>query len=163
MGVWDIRRGKGIKKQIVHNGEVNCLCFSPYNDMLVSLGLSNGSLLLLDLRRLSSPLSSLKGHKKPVRNVSFSPHDYAMLASGAEDGMVCIWDLSRSQENRERIKRKTKVTDPPELIFLHRGCTSSINDLAWNPESAGVIANVGCDRNFIWKPQLENFCTRNVI
>merc|ERR1711972_1236255 len=25
--VWDIRRGKGIQKQIVHNGEANCLCF----------------------------------------------------------------------------------------------------------------------------------------
>jgi histone-binding protein RBBP4 len=145
MVIWDIRATT--KTTISHMSAfaVNCLSFSPHNDMLVSVGLDNGVINFLDLRRLSLPLMSLKGHKDPIRHASFSPHDQSKIATGADDGMVCIWDFSQHQKNKT-------VNNHSELKFLHGGNIAPINDLVWNPENIGVLASVSLDENSIWKP-----------
>jgi len=144
MVIWDVRATTNI---IIHMSTfaVNCLSFNYHNDMLVSVGLDNGVIHFLDLRRLFLSLISLKGHKDPIRHISFSPNDQSKLATGADDGMVCIWDFFQHQKNK-------MVTNHSELTFLHGSGTSPVNDLVWNPENIGVLASVSLNENSIWKP-----------
>merc|ERR1712224_747139 len=115
--------GDTVRAQKIYNGGVNSLSFSSYNEILLSVALSDGSISFLDLRQFETPLISLRGHEEAIRQVCFSPYDKTLLVSGGEDGRVCIWDFNRSK------KQNKKETDSnPKLLLVHPGHTSVVND-----------------------------------
>jgi histone-binding protein RBBP4 len=158
ISLWDVRKGEEALAQNYENGEANSLSFSPYNEEILSVGFLDGTLSIIDLRQMSTPLFSLKGHYNAVRQICFSPHFANVLASGSDDGAVCIWNLSRSfSEKSSPVNVKTKMGScqsckPIELSFLHGGYSSPVNDLAWNPSDPYVLINSNNEESCIWQP-----------
>jgi len=151
ISLWDIRNGMEVLAHNFNMGEVNGMAFSPHNEELLSVGYFDGTLAIIDLRQMSTPLLSFKGHYGAIRQVNFSPHLDNILASGSEDGAICIWNLScLSFTEFGRNYR------PYELKFFHRSNFSSVNDLAWNLSDPCVLMNVNNDENCIWQPS-DNF------
>ncbi len=56
----------------------------------------------------SPPL--LRGHKGPVRSLSFSPYNPLLLASGSEDSTVMLWNVPKEGLGAEGMGRKVKCT-----------------------------------------------------
>lgn len=74
--------------------------------------------------------------------VEWAPFNESILGSCSSDRRVAIWDLSRigmeqSPEDAE--------DGPPELLFLHGGHTSKVNDFSWNANDEWAIASVSED------------------
>lgn len=99
---------------------------------------------------LYSPLQTLEGHTDQVYTVHWSPFDESILASCSSDRRIALWDLSRigmeqSPEDAE--------DGPPELLFLHGGHTSKVNDFSWNPNYEWCLGGVSEDNIMqIWCP-----------
>ena len=153
--LWDIRKDPTVPIHVVNNahgpgGDVNGMEFHLANEFLFATGGSDKVVKLWDVRNLKSPLQTLEGHTDQVFTVRWSPFDESLLASCSADRRIALWDLSR-------IGCEQSVEDaedgPPELLFLHGGHTSRVNDFSWNPNYEWCIAGVSEDNVMqIWCP-----------
>ncbi|KAL7545975.1 hypothetical protein ACHAWF_015142 [Thalassiosira exigua] len=152
--LWDVREGKREKPVHVvegaHGGDVNSLEFHPVNEFLFATGGSDKVVKLWDMRNLKRPLQTLEGHTDQVFAVHWSPHDESVLASCSADRRIALWDLSRigAEQTPEDAE-----DGPPELLFLHGGHTSKVNDFSWNPGYDWCLAGVSEDNVLqVWSP-----------
>ena len=80
----------------------------------------------------------------------WSPFDPSVLASCSADRRIALWDLSRigAEQSAEDAE-----DGPPELLFLHGGHTSRVNDFSWNPNYEWCIGGVSEDNVMqVWCP-----------
>jgi histone-binding protein RBBP4 len=150
--VWDTRsKDPCVAAQSIkaHDAEINAISFAPSQEFTIVSGSSDKTLKLWDMRNTSRELHVLEGHTDEVLNVKWAPFSEAVLASGGADRRVMVWDLSRiGQEQTE----EDKEDGPPELLFIHGGHTSKINDLSWNMQDSWVMASVAEDNVLqVWK------------
>jgi histone-binding protein RBBP4 len=153
--LWDIRKDPTVPIHVIsnahgHGEDVNGMEFHLTNEFLFATGGSDKVVKLWDVRNLKSPLQTLEGHTDQVYTVHWSPFDESLLASCSADRRIALWDLSR-------IGCEQSVEDaedgPPELLFLHGGHTSRVNDFSWNPNYEWCIAGVSEDNAMqIWCP-----------
>ena len=70
--------------------------FSKY-ETLLAIGLSNGAILLHDLRgKTNEPILTLQGHSLTTRKLQFSPFDSNTLISVGYDMNVIQWNIKQS-------------------------------------------------------------------
>ncbi|CAH2269104.1 jg17322 [Pararge aegeria aegeria] len=71
---------------------------------------SDGLIRGWDLRRLTSPMFTLKGCECAVRRVQFSPHAPSVIAAVSYDFTTRIWDLKRGCDPLETIRHHSEFT-----------------------------------------------------
>lgn len=84
---------------------------------LACIVMGGKSIVILDVRVPSSPVTELVGHAAPVNSLVWNPHSSCHLCSGSDDGKVIIWDLS-------------SVSQPAVLFY---DAQSEVNQLHWSP------------------------------
>eukprot|EP00850_Spirogloea_muscicola_P010545 SM000062S19931 [mRNA] locus=s62:467898:470924:- [translate_table: standard] len=150
--VWDTRNAsltKPLHAVEAHQAEVNCLSFNPYNEWILATGSADKTVLLHDLRKLSTPLHTFQNHTEEVFQVGWSPNNETILASCGADRRLMIWDLSRIGEEQTP---EDAEDGPPELLFIHGGHTSKVSDFAWNANDNWVVGSVAEDNILqIWQ------------
>ena len=145
--VWDVRqknaKGSAHTKLDAHKMDVNSIAFNPCQEHVFATGSSDTDVNLWDLRNLSDPLSVFKGHTAEVFNVTWAPFgEGTILGSSSADRRVNVWDLSRIGQEQTP---EDAEDGPPELLFIHGGHTSKLNDLAFSPNEDWVMASVSDD------------------
>ncbi|KAL9179999.1 hypothetical protein ACHAXT_007969 [Thalassiosira profunda] len=152
--LWDCRAGKRDKPVHVvreaHAGDVNGMEFHPLNEFYLATGGSDKVVKVWDMRNLKSPLQTLEGHENQVFAVRWSPLNDSVLASCSADRRIALWDLSRvgAEQSPEDAE-----DGPPELLFLHGGHTSKLNDFSWNPNYDWCVGGVSEDNVLqVWTP-----------
>ncbi|KAF9816819.1 hypothetical protein SFRURICE_009192 [Spodoptera frugiperda] len=88
-----------------HDAEVLSCDWSRTETHALATAGSDGLIRGWDLRRLTSPMFTLK-----VRRVQFSPHAPSILAAGSYDFTTRIWDLKRGCEPLETIRHHSEFT-----------------------------------------------------
>ena len=82
--------------------------------------------------------------------IHWSPFDESILASCSADRRIALWDLSRI--GMEQTPEDAE-DGPPELLFLHGGHTSKVNDFSWNPNYEWCLGGVSEDNVMqVWSP-----------
>jgi len=95
------------------------------------------------LRNLKDPLSVFKGHTAEVFTVAWAPFgEGTILGSASADRRINVWDLSRI--GMEQTPEDAE-DGPPELLFIHGGHTSKLNDLSFNLNDDWIVASVSDD------------------
>jgi histone-binding protein RBBP4 len=145
--IWDVRALNATQpthsKADAHAADINSIAFNPAQEFLFATGSSDHDVKLWDLRALAEPVSIFKGHTEDVYTVSWAPFGAGeILASCAADRRVNVWDLSRI--GMEQTPEDAE-DGPPELLFIHGGHTSKLNDLAWNANDDWVMSSVSDD------------------
>ena len=101
-------------------------------------------------KNASSPLQTFEGHTDQVYSIHWSPFNESILASCSADRRIALWDLSRigAEQTPEDAE-----DGPPELLFLHGGHTSKVNDFSWNPNYDWCLGGVSEDNVLqVWSP-----------
>ena len=157
--IWDTRKeNKKPTHQVdAHFGEVLSLDFNPFNEYLLATSSADKTVAIWDLRNLQSKQCSLKQHQDEVTTVSWAPFNEALITSASQDRRVFVWDLSRL--GKEQTPEEA-ADGPPELLFVHGGHTSKINDISWNQNEDLVMASVADDNVLqVWQI-VRNRCNR---
>lgn len=133
-----------------HFKTVESCSFSPFKAELLATGSSDSSIKIWDARNTAAPLFTLRGHKNTIVSVKWSPHYESILASCSIDRRVAIWDLNRTDLE--------STNESPELLFIHGGHSSAVDDFDWNPAEPMEIASVSNDSLLhVWKISLEEY------
>mmetsp|Transcript_5809 Transcript_5809/g.13250 ORF Transcript_5809/g.13250 Transcript_5809/m.13250 type:complete len:158 (-) Transcript_5809:182-655(-) len=102
------------------------------------------------IKQKKSPLQTFEGHTDQVYTIHWSPFNESILASCSADRRIALWDLSRI--GMEQTPEDAE-DGPPELLFLHGGHTSKVNDFSWNPNYEWCLGGVSEDNVMqIWSP-----------
>jgi histone-binding protein RBBP4 len=139
--IWDIRSDNSTQPSqsvVAHEGEVNCLSFSPFSEYIVATGSADKTIALWDIRKLQTKLHSLESHQDEVLQIQWSPHNESILGSAGADRRVYVWDLSKIGDEQTPEEAED---GPPELLFIHGGHTNKVSDFCWNPNDPWVIAS----------------------
>ncbi|KAI0987490.1 hypothetical protein GJ496_007529 [Pomphorhynchus laevis] len=164
--LWDIRRNthKPFNSANAHEGEVNCISFSPFSEYIITTGGSDETVALWDMRYINIKLHKFEFHRGEIFQVKWSPHHETIFATSSTDHKVAIWDLSRIGSDKTK---RDEETGPPELIFIHSGHDSMISDFNWNTQIPWMFASVSEDNIFqMWQvaePIYENELFSKII
>mmetsp|Transcript_3662 Transcript_3662/g.6948 ORF Transcript_3662/g.6948 Transcript_3662/m.6948 type:complete len:463 (-) Transcript_3662:43-1431(-) len=145
--IWDIRvknsSGSTHTRSDAHEADINSIAFNPVQEYLFATGSGDNDVGLWDLRNLKEPLSLFKGHTAEVFNVAWAPFgEGTILGSASADRRVNIWDLARIGQEQTP---EDAEDGPPELLFIHGGHTSKLNDLSFNANDDWIVASVSDD------------------
>jgi histone-binding protein RBBP4 len=122
--LWDVRQGMTpVSHCEAHDGDANCVSFSPMDEFSLATGGADGAVKLWDCRNLSASLHVCQGHTEGVYQVQWSPFKRDLLASSGEDRRIFLWDLDRV--GREQTPEESQ-DGPPELLFIHGGHTAKV-------------------------------------
>lgn len=76
-----------------------------------------------------------------------------MLASSSSDRRILVWDLARCGAAQTE---EEKRDGPPELVFIHGGHTSKIQDISWNLNERLMMASCSEDNILqVWQVAFE--------
>jgi histone-binding protein RBBP4 len=143
--LWDTRSSdiEHPSQQVeAHKDVINCVAFNPFSEHVLITGSSDTTLCLWDLRSLNQSLHVFESHPGEILQALWSPFHETLFASCGKDRQVRIWDLSRIGEEQEP---EDAEDGPPELLFVHGGHTSTVQELSWNPNEPFMIASVADD------------------
>ncbi|XP_063378762.1 peroxisomal targeting signal 2 receptor [Cydia fagiglandana] len=93
-----------------HDAEVLSCDWSRIETHAIATAGSDGLVRGWDLRRLTSPMFTLKGCECAVRRVQFSPHAPSVIAGVSYDFTTRIWDLKRGCDPLETIRHHSEFT-----------------------------------------------------
>jgi len=145
--IWDVRvknsNNATHSREDAHNADINSIAFNPGQEFLFATGSGDNDVGLWDLRNLKDPLSVFKGHTAEVFTVAWAPFgEGTILGSASADRRINVWDLSRI--GMEQTPEDAE-DGPPELLFIHGGHTSKLNDLSFNLNDDWIVASVSDD------------------
>lgn len=89
------------------------------HNYLATVQSDDNSIVVLDIRAASSPVSTLKSHRDSVNCIAWAPHSSCHLASGSDDKNAFIWDL-------------TTMPQPIKDPLLTFPTDNPINNLQWS-------------------------------
>ncbi|AET38531.1 Hat2p Ecym_3012 [Eremothecium cymbalariae DBVPG len=128
---------------------LNALAFSKHSKNLIAAAGTDTRVYLYDLRRLSEPLHTMAGHQDAVTSIEFSSHKDGILCSSGSDRRLFIWDLTQIGAEQAQEDADDGV---PELMMMHAGHRSAINDFSFNPQVPWLIASAEEDNVVqVWK------------
>jgi len=119
-----------VSKVVAHQDEIHCVAFHPAAEPLLATGSADHTLGLFDTRKLERPLHVMAHHSDCIYQISWNPHHKSCIASAGGDYLLMIWDLNKVGEEQAR---EDACDGPAELVFVHGGHTSRIQDFSWNP------------------------------
>ncbi|AFZ80053.1 WD domain, G-beta repeat family protein [Theileria equi strain WA] len=93
MLIFDLRTGRHIFQQSVHNGDITGISFHPITSHIFATSSADNSVKIFDLRKFK-PITSLLSHTKLVSGLEFEPIYGRYLATSSFDTHVKIWDTS---------------------------------------------------------------------
>ncbi|SCU80999.1 LADA_0B10660g1_1 [Lachancea dasiensis] len=127
----------------------NTLAFSKNSSNLFAGAGSDSQVYLYDLRNPGVALHSMSGHQDAVTSLEFSPHRDGVLCSGSSDRRVLVWDLFQIGAEQQQEDADDGV---PELLMMHAGHRSAVNDFSCNENIPWLMASVE-EENIvqIWK------------
>nr|SCA59490.1 CAF1-55DUP [Drosophila subobscura] len=131
--IWDIRNGETtepLSTVDAHAAEVNCLCFNPMSQFTLISGSADKTIALWDMRNLGKKLHSFVGHSGEITQIQWSPVNETIIASACSARRLNVWDLSKIADEPSP---EDDEDGPPELLFIHGGHMSKINDFSWSP------------------------------
>ena len=127
--VWDIREKKCVQVVIAHESNANSVDINPINKTLLITGSSDTTINLWDIRKLNEKTYTFKSHKEDIMTVRWNHKYESIFASSSLDRRLLIWDLSKIGAE---LNEADKEDGPPELLFMHGGHISRVNDFDWN-------------------------------
>ncbi|EZG46946.1 putative histone-binding protein [Gregarina niphandrodes] len=109
----------------------NAVSQNKFKAHLLATGGTGTDVCIWDIRNCGYPLARLSHHDKGSNAVAFNEHRDYLLASAGAEGKVVVWDLrdigkEQSAENAQ--------DGPPELLFVHQGHTTAVQDICWAPD-----------------------------
>ncbi|CBK23593.2 uncharacterized protein [Blastocystis hominis] len=143
LGFYDLRQADPASLTPVHAKDCNVVRFNPHFPRLFVTASSDTSVKLWDERNLRFPYHVLEGHTGAVFAGEWSPMRGNVLATAGLDRRVIVWDLERKIGEEQTAEEAED--GPAELLFIHGGHTSKVNDLAWNPNRDWALASVADD------------------
>ncbi|SCU87671.1 LAME_0D11012g1_1 [Lachancea meyersii CBS 8951] len=128
----------------------NTLAFSKHSTNLFAAAGTDSLVYLYDLRKPATPLHSIAGHQDAITSLDFASHKDGILCSAGSDRRVLVWDLFQIGAEQPQEDADDGV---PELLMMHAGHKSAINDFSCNPNIPWLMASVEEENTVqIWKP-----------
>lgn len=127
----------------------NTIAFSKHSEYLFAAAGTDCYVHLFDLRNIQEPLHSMSGHQDAVTNLEFFEHKDGILMSSGSDRRAIVWDLN--EIGKEQVFDDAEDASP-EVVMIHGGHKSPINDMSINPNIPWLMAT--CEENNIvqvWK------------
>ena len=157
---------KTFKHELVHNGPVVCLQFSPDGKTLAT-GSTDYSAKVWNYRKGSQLLHlELDGYQEPVTTLCYHP-DGSTLACAMQDRTIKFWDTSCGQAGESlgdlhrEIKHKKPITcmaysvDQTELVSTSKDCSLVYWDVAGNIGKRSVRGNFAPMQCVVFHPRDE--------
>ncbi|TVU18587.1 hypothetical protein EJB05_34694, partial [Eragrostis curvula] len=167
--LWDIK-ANSINKSLDtlqifkhHDGTVEDVAWHLQHEYLFGSVGDDQHLLIWDLRSPapSKPVQSVMAHQRGVNCLAFNPFNEWVVATGSTDKTIKLFDLRKIDTSLHtfdwhKIDQEQTPEDaedgPPELLFIHGGHTSKIDDFSWNPCEDWVLASISDDNILqIWQ------------
>lgn len=136
--IHDKRIDKPVVK-ILQSEPYNTLAFSKHSSNLFAAAGTDSQVHLYDLRKPEAPIHSMSGHHDSVTSLEFAPHKDGILCSGSSDRRVLIWDLFQIGAEQQQEDADDGV---PELLMMHAGHKSPVNDFSCSPNIPWLMASV---------------------
>lgn len=124
------KRQNGPTCSIEQSEPFNTIAFSKHSRNLFAAAGTDSLIYLFDLRNTSNPLHSMSGHQDSVTSLEFSPHRDGILCSSGTDRRVLLWNLDQIGAE---IASEDADDGVSELMMMHAGHKSGINDFSFNP------------------------------
>lgn len=127
----------------------NTIAFSKHSQYLFAAAGTDSNIYLYDMRSIQEPLHSMSGHQEAVTNIEFFEHKDGIIMSSGEDRRAIVWDIN--DIGIEQIVDDAEDATP-EVVMIHAGHRSAINDMSINPNIPWLMAT--CEEENIvqvWK------------
>ncbi len=153
--VFDFRESRCVFSVKAHEENVNTVDLNQINKYLLLTGSSDNTVGLWDIRKLSDKYYTFISHKEDVMSVRWNHKYENIFASGSLDRRINIWDISKIGMTQTPADMED---GPSELLFVHGGHISKVNDIDWNPCDGRefMIASVEEDNNNLHIFELAN-------
>ncbi|CUS21743.1 LAQU0S03e09736g1_1 [Lachancea quebecensis] len=125
--------------RIFQSNPYNTLAFSKHSGNLFAAAGTDSQVHLYDLRKPEDPIHSMPGHLESVTSLEFASHKDGILCSGGSDRRVLVWDLFQVGAEQQQEDADDGV---PELLMMHAGHKSPVNDFSCNPSIPWLMASV---------------------
>lgn len=116
----------------------NTIAFSKHSKNLFAAAGTNSLIYLYDARKPSEALHSMAGHEGNVTNLEFYGAKDGIVMSSGEDRRVIIWDLT--EIGAEQVPDDAE-DGAPEVLMIHAGHRSPVNDFSMNPNIPWLMAS----------------------
>ncbi len=137
--IWDVSTGTQVGELLQSCG-VNCVSVCA-NDKKIAIGLSDGTLKVLDYFTEEVLFEDTKAHEISVRCVAFCPNGL-YLATGSRDKTVGIWNVQTWRRMGDRLKGH-------ELI---------VQDIAFSPCGKQLASSSDDGTVRLWDVDLDSAC-----
>lgn len=127
----------------------NTIAFSKHSEYLFAAAGTDCYVHLFDMRNVKETLHSMSGHQDAVTNLEFFEHKDGILMSSGSDRRAIIWDIN--DIGKEQVFDDAEDASP-EMVMMHSGHRSPINDMSINPNIPWLMAT--CEEENIvqvWK------------
>ncbi|URE16882.1 WD-40 repeat-containing protein [Musa troglodytarum] len=143
--LWDARAGRSpaLKVEKAHDGDINCVDWSPHDENFILTGSADSSVKMFDRRNLTSGGAGSSLHTFRHHKAAWSPDKSSVFGSAGEDNLINIWDYEKVGASYEHFMRTP--TAPPGLFFQHAGHRDKVVDFHWNATEPWTIASVSDD------------------
>ena len=122
--IWDLDKGKIIRKLIGHVQATRSINFNPDGKFIASAGWDG--VLKIWYTPTGINLKNFKGHSQCIRSISYSP-DGNYIASGGYDLDLKVWDLTNGS-----------------LLFSKKAADFPVETLCYSPDG-NIIATAGLE------------------
>ena len=136
--LWDTRgKSKVMEKKEAHSENINSVDFNYKNSFSLITGSADKTTGLWDIRNLSRKLFNFDFHSSEVVSVKFSPNSDCLFSSSSSDGQILFWDITLIGSP---LSTDDFEDGPPELLFIHNGHRSRVNDFDWSSASSSLAS-----------------------
>lgn len=148
------QRTQEVTNTIVCKQAYNTLAFSPFSRNLFAAAGTEGLVYIYDLRNTAQPLYAMTGHEDAVTSLEFDPLNDGIIVSAGSDRRAIVWDIEEigSEQQQDEIE-----DGAPEILMIHAGHRSAVNDISINPNIPWITASAE-EENIVqvWK------CSSNI-
>lgn len=116
----------------------NTIAFSKHSTNLFAAAGTDSLIYLYDSRRTGSVLHTMSGHEGNVTNLEFYAAKDGIVMSSGEDRRVIMWDLM--EIGAEQVPDDAD-DGSPEVVMIHAGHRSPVNDFSMNPNIPWLMAS----------------------
>ena len=127
----------------------NTIAFSKHSRNLFAAAGTDSNIYLYDMRHPEKPLHVMAGHTDVVTSLEFYGQQDGVIISGGADRRIIVWDIM--EIGSEQV-RDDAEDGSPEIMMVHAGHKSPINDISINDSIPWLIASAEEDNIVqIWK------------
>lgn len=127
----------------------NTIAFSKYSSNLFAAAGTDSNIYLYDMRDTSVPLHTMCAHTDAVTSLDFYGQQDGIIVSAGADRRVIVWDIMEIGNEQVRDDAEDAM---PEVLMIHAGHKSAINDISINENIPWLMASAEEENTVqIWK------------